>query len=102
MDRYDGPAFFRKYFKGENLFKNNKAGQVTPKSINYKGRDNENKIKIKSNQAKQYFIKSKNAESRSSLVEQTKSFQPETIFRQKSFNRWTNKFTDRYRRAIEN
>lgn len=103
MDRYDGPAFFRKYFKDENLFKNNKAGQVTPKSINYKGRDNENKIKIKSNQAKKYFIKSKNAESRSNLVEQTKSFQPENHFStEKVFNRWTNKFTDRYRQAIEN
>ncbi|POH19425.1 DNA translocase FtsK [Fructilactobacillus sanfranciscensis] len=103
MDRYDGPAFFRKYFKDENLFKNNKAGQVTPKSINYKGRDNENKIKIKSNQAKQYFIKSKNAESRSNLVEQTKSFHPENHFStEKVFNRWTNKFTDRYRQAIEN
>lgn len=102
MDRYDGPAFFRKYFKGEVPFKSTNSGQVNPKLLSQKSRGDKNSKKLEANKVKPRFIKVNRAESKSNLVEQTQSFQPKKIFdAERVFNRRTSEFTTRYKKAVE-
>ncbi|WP_429971010.1 DNA translocase FtsK [Fructilactobacillus sp. Tb1] len=101
MDRYDGPAFFRKYFNGKKPFENTNSGQVNPKVLSQaKSGGDENKIKKQSNSSKQHFIKPQSAETTSNLVEQTRSFQPKKVFdAEHNFNHRTGLST-RYKHAI--